>query len=321
MTSVPCGTKSFWNIYIDLHRDTPAAPRVFSASTADSHNILRRASSYPLCDLPGHHHPHVQDVVDDTTGVTAYTPANISSHPIDDSSSIFIPPPPSPTTPFIPPTPFPSDFSTLSLSGDIPDSPNLDSPRPIITIYPLSSSTSPIRTPILEDSVLPPVVIPVEIPSPSLDACAVQTIEFHGYGEFAALLCHSPHSILYQDELYPTALHLFEARKFIDQRPDLAERIRECERIEDVTSIGAEMANFARQDWENVALITMDEVLYLKFRQHGALRTLLFNTYPMELVYSEFNDPFWGDCGGGGGNELGKSLMRVRDRLRAEGGM
>ncbi|KAI0250423.1 hypothetical protein BJV78DRAFT_1376487 [Lactifluus subvellereus] len=168
---------------------------------------------------------------------------------------------------------------------------------------------------------LPPAVTPVAIPSPSLGAPAVQAIKFNGYGEFAALVCHSPHSILYQDELYPTALHLFEARKFIDQRPDLADRIRECERVEDITSISAEMANFARHDWRNVALITMDEVLYLKFRQHGALRTLLFNTYPMELVYSEFNDPFWGGCGGTGRNELGKSLMRVRDRLRAEGGM
>ncbi|KAI0250417.1 DUF1768-domain-containing protein, partial [Lactifluus subvellereus] len=146
-------------------------------------------------------------------------------------------------------------------------------------------------------------------------------IKFTGYGEFAALLCHSPHSILYQDELYPTALHLFEARKFIDQRPDLAERIRECERVHDVISISTEVANFARQDWEDVALITMDEVLYLKFRQHGALRTLLFDTYPMELVFSEFDDSFWGDCGGTGRNELGMSLVRVRDRLRAEGGM
>ncbi|KAI0250426.1 hypothetical protein BJV78DRAFT_1127987 [Lactifluus subvellereus] len=166
---------------------------------------------------------------------------------------------------------------------------------------------------------LPPAVTPVAISS--LGAPAVQAIKFNGYGEFAPLMCHSPHTIYYQDELYPTALHLFEARKLIDQRPDLADRIRECESVEDVTSISAEMSNFARQDWGNVALSTMDEVLYLKFRQHEALRTLLFNTYPMELVYSESGDSFWGDGGGTGRNELGNSLMRVRDRLRAEGGM
>ena len=62
----------------------------------------------------------------------------------------------------------------------------------------------------------------------------------------------------------------------------------------------------------------MDEVLYLKFRQHGELRTLLLNTFPADLVYVESGDPFWGDGAGNGMNELGKSLMRVRERLRTE---
>ena len=64
----------------------------------------------------------------------------------------------------------------------------------------------------------------------------------------------------------------------------------------------------------------MDDVLYLKFRQHGDLRTLLLNTYPAELIYVESGDPFWGDGAGNGMNELGQSLMRVRDQLRMEGG-
>ena len=57
-------------------------------------------------------------------------------------------------------------------------------------------------------------------------------------------------------------------------------------------------------------------MLYLKFRQHGDLRTLLLDTFPAELVYDELGDLFWGDGGGSGMNELGKSLMRVRERLR-----
>ena len=65
----------------------------------------------------------------------------------------------------------------------------------------------------------------------------------------------------------------------------------------------------------------MDEVLYLKFRQHSELRTLLLNTVPADLVYVELEDPFWGDGVGNGLNELGKSLMRVRERLCVEGGI
>jgi predicted NAD-dependent protein-ADP-ribosyltransferase YbiA (DUF1768 family) len=65
----------------------------------------------------------------------------------------------------------------------------------------------------------------------------------------------------------------------------------------------------------------MDDALYLKFHQHDNLRTLLLNTYPADLFYDEPRDLFWGGGGdvGVGMNELGRSLMRVRERVRIEG--
>ena len=101
----------------------------------------------------------------------------------------------------------------------------------------------------------------MSMPSPSLGAGVgggmAPVLKFNGYGEFSGLLYHSPHSVVYEEELYPTALHLFEARKFLDHRPDLADRIRQCERVEDVTAISAELADFTRRDWGNVALSTV----------------------------------------------------------------
>jgi hypothetical protein len=81
-----------------------------------------------------------------------------------------------------------------------------------------------------------------------------QILKFNGFGKFADLLSHSLYTVLYRDELYSTALHLFEARRFLDHRPDLADRIRECKYVEDVTSISAELAEFTRRDWDNVGL-------------------------------------------------------------------
>ena len=103
-----------------------------------------------------------------------------------------------------------------------------------------------------------PVNAKMTVPSPSLGAdggeSATSVLKFNGYGEFSGLMIHSPHSLMYEEELYPTALHLFEARRFLYHRPDLADRIRECERIENVTVISAELVDFVRRDWGNVGL-------------------------------------------------------------------
>jgi hypothetical protein len=102
------------------------------------------------------------------------------------------------------------------------------------------------------------------MPSPSLGQGPgpVQgMLKFNGYGEHSGLLYHSPHTVLYQEELYPTALHLFEARKFLDHRPDLAESIRQCERVDQVTAISAELAEYTRRDWGTVALSTVSRSL------------------------------------------------------------
>jgi predicted NAD-dependent protein-ADP-ribosyltransferase YbiA (DUF1768 family) len=47
--------------------------------------------------------------------------------------------------------------------------------------------------------------------------------------------------------------------------------------------------------------------------------TLLLNT-PTTLVYVKSGELFWGEVDGAGMNEFGKSLMRVRERLRVEEG-
>jgi len=67
---------------------------------------------------------------------------------------------------------------------------------------------------------------------------------------------------MYQEELYPTALHLFEACKFLDHRPDLADRVRQCECVEDVTVISAGLRVFTRLDWGNVALFIVSNLLF-----------------------------------------------------------
>jgi hypothetical protein len=116
------------------------------------------------------------------------------------------------------------------------------------------------------DSVL--VDAKVTMPLPLLGAGGVggmaPVLKFNGYGKFAGLLYNSPHSVMHEDDLYPTALHLFEAHKFLYHRPDLADRIRQCERVEEVTALSEELGEFVRRDWSNVALSTVSN-LFLSF--------------------------------------------------------
>jgi hypothetical protein len=119
----------------------------------------------------------------------------------------------------------------------------------------------PISTPDLPGSVL--VTNAMAMASPSLGASTVpQILRFNGYGEYSGLLYHSPHSVVFQEELYPTALHLFEACKFLDHRPDLADHVRQCERIEDVTVVSAGLGVFTRLDWGTVALFIVSNLLF-----------------------------------------------------------
>lgn len=63
----------------------------------------------------------------------------------------------------------------------------------------------------------------------------------------------------------------------------------------------------------------MEDVLYLKFIQHSDLRNLLLGTGFADLIYAEVADEFWGEgLEGQGANQLGRALMRVRERLRRE---
>ena len=157
------------------------------------------------------------------------------------------------------------------VSFNIP-SPSTPSVAPValsmpVTTAPIASSSMTVRTPTdTTDTKRGGIIssaIERESHAGSTPLATLPVIKFDGYGDFSGLLYHSQHTVVYEDELYPTALHLFEARKFLPHRPDLADRIRQCEHVEEVASISAELAKFMRVDWAMVALSTVSKLCHI----------------------------------------------------------
>lgn len=77
--------------------------------------------------------------------------------------------------------------------------------------------------------------------------------------------------------------------------------------------------NDVRSDWFDVNIRKMEEVVRLKFTQHPALKEELLSTGNAPLVEAADIDAFWGfGPDGKGKNELGRALMKLRQRFRDE---
>lgn len=73
-----------------------------------------------------------------------------------------------------------------------------------------------------------------------------------------------------------------------------------------------------RKDWNDVKDNYMYEICKAKFQQHEDLAEKLLETGDEELVEGNtWNDTYWGVCNGKGKNQLGKTLMRIREELRS----
>lgn len=116
---------------------------------------------------------------------------------------------------------------------------------------------------------------------------------------------------------WPTAEHYFQAQKFTD--PAHRERIRRAGTAKRAADLGRTRAVPLRPDWEEARVLVMARVLEAKFRTHPAARDLLLATGGRELVESAPGDAFWGAGPEGmGENRLGRLLMDLRARLRAQ---
>jgi len=123
----------------------------------------------------------------------------------------------------------------------------------------------------------------------------------------------STHPIRYQGNLYLTAEHLYQALKFLQHQPAIADLVMNSNNPKQVAE---RFSDSIRHDWPQAHLFMLEQVLTLKFSQYPGLKMELMATGDAQLVQLG-TDQYWSQQENGSGrNEFGNILMRVRSTLR-----
>lgn len=134
--------------------------------------------------------------------------------------------------------------------------------------------------------------------------------DFQGENSFLSNFFEAPVRI--NNKIFPTSEHAFQALK--SWHEDDWDKILKCETAGRAKRAGRKLR--IREDWEEVKLKIMKEIIRRKFSQHPDLADKLVATEQKELQEgNNWGDTFWGISNGKGQNNLGIILMEVREEL------
>jgi ribA/ribD-fused uncharacterized protein len=135
------------------------------------------------------------------------------------------------------------------------------------------------------------------------------------FGEYRFLSNFYPAEFVWEGIVWPTSEHAFQAAKTLDKNERL--QLSKILNPGDVKRAGKKLD--LREDWPEVKLHTMYEVVYAKFNQNPSLKRMLLATGHAYLEEgNNWGDVIWGVCDGVGQNNLGLILMRVRTELETK---
>ncbi|KAN0028895.1 hypothetical protein ACTFIV_010763 [Dictyostelium citrinum] len=131
------------------------------------------------------------------------------------------------------------------------------------------------------------------------------------YGCFTNFSWYKVH---YKNHTFKTSEHAFQASKFQCEKIFLqilnAKTASESKRIAHLNN------DKKRKDWETIKDQIMYEICFEKFNQNDDLKLILLDTGKLEIVECSEKDFYWGIGDGNGRNQLGITLMKIRDELR-----
>lgn len=132
-------------------------------------------------------------------------------------------------------------------------------------------------------------------------------------GKYRFLSNFYPAPTAYEDVIYPTSEHAYQAAKHI---PSARTLILHCETPDKARKLGNFCGGDTLPGWAERRIDVMRICLIDKFTRNPVLAQQLVATGDAELIEGNtWNDRFWGVCAGVGENHLGRLLMDVRRGL------
>lgn len=132
-------------------------------------------------------------------------------------------------------------------------------------------------------------------------------------GDYRWLSNFWPAKVIFEGHEYPSVEHAYVAAKTTNEME--REVIRSTKSPGEVKRLGRQLD--LREDWNDIRLQVMEDLVRQKFQNHDDLREKLLATGEEEIIeINTWNDTFWGQCKGKGQNNLGKLLMKIRETLR-----
>lgn len=145
------------------------------------------------------------------------------------------------------------------------------------------------------------------------------TIYFYKVDEpYGCFSNFSLHPIRIEGLDWQTVEHYYQAHKFVGtENEKLIPAIRNAQTPIEAATIGRDRTFILRPDWEQVKVQIMRKGVLTKFLTHTDIQSILLATGSQLIVEDSPNDYYWG-CGHEktGQNQLGKTLMNVRQEIR-----
>ena len=135
--------------------------------------------------------------------------------------------------------------------------------------------------------------------------------EFYPFDNFSSF------KVEWNGYLFSSVEEAYQAASFMGSDEELVEKIKKSHSADEAQRIAYANRDKRREDWDDVKISIMEELLKLKIEQNPYVKKKLLQTEDYMIIEDSPKDDFWGwGPNRDGQNNLGKLWMKLRKELK-----